>query len=60
MTNTEKIIQKLNELIKINIQTIQIWKNGNYEYKHQEIEYCKESIQFYKNQKKRFQNNLIK
>jgi len=56
MTNKEKVIELLNDLIKLKIDTMMIWKKGNSSSKNQGIEECKEGIRFYKNHKKRVIN----
>jgi hypothetical protein len=56
MTNKEKVIELYNDLIKLKIDTMLIWKKGNSSSKNQGIEECKSGIKFYKNQKRRVIN----
>jgi hypothetical protein len=53
MSSKEDLKIKYNELIKLSIKTMQIFKNGSYEFKAKEIERCKNDIEFFKSQKKK-------
>jgi len=45
------MIKKYNELIKIAVETISVWKKGSYQNKAKEIESCKRDIVFFKSMK---------
>ena len=51
---SSEIVNKYNDLIKLSINIIQIWKNGNYQFKQKEIENCKKDIEFFKKQKQKY------
>jgi hypothetical protein len=50
----EEILKCYNQLIRMNVEEMQIWKKGNYEFKQKQIDQCKKDIEFYKSMKKRF------
>ena len=53
MINNEKKVKKYNELIKLSLDIMMIWKKGNYTHKAIQIENCKKDIAFYKMMKSR-------
>jgi len=58
LTIDEKII-RYNALIKLSIKIMGMWQNGNYEFKNNEIEYCKRDIEFFKAMKKKLIESLL-
>ena len=57
LTIDEKII-RYNALIKLSIKIMGMWQNGNYEFKNNEIEYCKRDIEFFKAMKKKYKKDF--
>lgn len=51
MIDNSKLIKKYNELIKLSLDIMLIWKKGSYERKAIQIESCKRDIAFYKKMK---------
>ena len=54
MIKTKKDLEdKYNELIKLSVKTMSMWKKGSYSFKAREVERCKKDIFFYKTMKKK-------
>ncbi len=60
MTKQEEILKHYNQLIKMNVEEIQIWKRGSWKHKQYQIFICKKHIKFYKTMKQKIENGFLK